>query len=159
MALTELWGEGRDLDALQMATRAFVVWWIALALVRISGMRSGRRASFDMVIIIMLGTVLGRPVFGAAPLWPIVAASTVMVVLHRVIAIWTSRSPAVESVIKGKSVVLYDGAEPRWRAMRLAGVSHRDLEEAVRSRSNRRTIEDVGEVRLETSGDLTVIDR
>lgn len=159
MALSDLWGEGRDLDALQMATRAFVVWWIALALVRVSGLRSGRRASFDMVIMIVLGTVLGRPVFGAAPLWPIVAAATMMVVLHRVVAMWTAQSPRIEHVIKGKSVVLYDGAEPRRRAMQLAGVSQRDLEEAVRSRSNTRAIEDVREVRLETSGDLTVIDR
>jgi len=87
------------------------------------------------------------------------ALSDLWGVLHRIIAMWTARSPRIEQVIKGRSVVLYDGDEPRWRAMQLAGVSQRDLEEAVRSRSNTRAIEDVREVRLETSGDLTVIDR
>ncbi len=36
MSITTFWGEGRDLDSLQMATRAFATFFVALALIRFS---------------------------------------------------------------------------------------------------------------------------
>jgi uncharacterized membrane protein YcaP (DUF421 family) len=43
-----LFGEGRELNALQMAVRAMVVFFCCLVLIRISGRRSfGQRSPFD----------------------------------------------------------------------------------------------------------------
>lgn len=48
-------GEGRDLDTLQMAARAFVLFFVMLVLVHVAGMRAfGRKHSFGTIIVITL---------------------------------------------------------------------------------------------------------
>ena len=53
MTFAAMWGEGRDLDAVQMVVRGAVVFFVTLALVRISGRRSfarpGRAATTGML--------------------------------------------------------------------------------------------------------------
>lgn len=61
-------GEGKDLDALQMSCRSVVTFIIALVLLRLAGIRTfGKRSAFDNVIIIMLGSILSRVPVGASP--------------------------------------------------------------------------------------------
>jgi hypothetical protein len=74
--LIALFGEGKDLDSLQMAARATVVFFGALILIRISGRRSfGQRSPFDYVVAILLGATLSRVIVGAGPRFePIVCA-------------------------------------------------------------------------------------
>jgi len=154
-----LLGHGKDLDALQMSMRALVIFFIALVLVRIGGMRAfGRRSSFDSVILVGLGSVITRAIYGASPAIPIVAALVVLVVVHRLVAMLTARVPRVERFVKGTVQVLYHDGETNERAMRRAGISPTDLDEAARSRAQTYSHHDVREVRLETSGELTVIE-
>jgi uncharacterized membrane protein YcaP (DUF421 family) len=154
-----LFGEGKDLNALQMSLRALVLFFVTLVLVRIGGMRAfGRKSSFDTIILVSLGAVISRAIYGASPAVPIVAASLVLVVVHRVVAIAASRFPRFERVVKGHTVVLYRDGQADERAMRRSGISYTDLDEAVRSRTHENSRADVREIRLETSGDLTVLD-
>jgi len=155
-----LFGHGKDLSALQMCMRALVVFLVALLQIRICGMRAfGRKSSFDIVILVGLGAVLTRAIYGASPAIPIVAASTVLVVLHRLVAMLTSLSPRVERFIKGETVVLYRDGEANERVMHRAGISYTDLDEAARSNAQQHGRHDVQEIRLETSGELTVSQR
>src|SRR5512142_1860422 len=79
--IATVFGHGKDLNALQMSCRAFVLFFVALVLVRICGMRAfGRKSSFDTVVLVGLGTVLMRAVYGASPAIPIVCASGVLVI-------------------------------------------------------------------------------
>ena len=56
--LHTLFGEGKDLNSLQMVCRAVGCFFITLALIRIAGIRTfGRRTAFDNVITIMLGSI------------------------------------------------------------------------------------------------------
>lgn len=56
----ELFGQGKNLNSLQMTCRGIVVFFFALILIRISGRRSfGIRTPLDNIIIILLGTILG----------------------------------------------------------------------------------------------------
>src|SRR5947207_3800715 len=88
--LENIWGSGEHLTALQMSCRAFVMFFIALALIRIAGMRTfGKRSAFDTIIGIMLGAILIRGVIGASPFLSVVAAGFVLVLLHRLLA-WLS---------------------------------------------------------------------
>src|SRR5262245_30911133 len=138
MSLHDVFGEGRDLNALQMGSRAFVLFFLMLAYVHIAGMRAfGRKSAFDTIIVITLGALLSRVVVGVSPAIPTIVAGAVFVVLHRVVAIATSAVPALEQLIKGKQTVLYRGGIFDLKAMRRAGISRADLEEAVRSKANR----------------------
>jgi uncharacterized membrane protein YcaP (DUF421 family) len=159
MTLHQLFGEGRDLDALQMAARAVVLFFVMLVLVHIAGMRAfGRKAPFDTILVIMLGALLSRVVVGVSPAIPTTIAGLVFVVLHRLIAIATALIPPLEKLVKGRNTVLYRGGVFDLKAMRRAGISRADLEEAVRTKANRLRLTDVLEVRLESSGDLSVVD-
>lgn len=159
MSLEQLLGEGRDLDSLQMAARAFVLFFLMLVYVRIAGMRAfGRKSAFDTIIVITLGALLSRVVVGVSPAIPTIVAGGVFVVLHRLIATLTVSMPALERLLKGKDVLLYRGGILDLEAMRNAGISRKDLEEAVRTKANRQRLSDVLEVRLESSGDLSVVE-
>ena len=79
---TAVFGEGTELDSLQMAMRAVAVFFAALILIRISGRRSfGQRSPFDYVVAILLGATLSRVIVGASPAIPTFAASLVIVLL------------------------------------------------------------------------------
>jgi uncharacterized membrane protein YcaP (DUF421 family) len=157
--IERLFGEGRDLDALQMAVRALVIFGITLALIRVAGMRAfGRKSPFDTIVVITLGAVLSRPIVGVSPFWPCVAAATVLVVAHRVIAIATAKWPALEKLMKGESTVLYRKGVADEHAMLMSGISHADLDEAVRRQVHASRLTDELGVVIETSGELTVVD-
>lgn len=159
MNFDTLWGQGRDLDTLQMAVRAFVVFFVTLTLVRISGRRSFmRRSAFDNIIVIMLGAVLSRPVYGASPFWPVVAASTVLVVVHRIIGMSSARLAIIERLVKGSSFPLWKDGKLDRRRMIWHELSTNDLHAAARMQAHRSRYTDVGEVHLETSGELSVVD-
>ena len=70
----------------------------------------------------------------------------------------TAASPALERLVKGGNTVLYRGGVLDLKAMRRAGISRADLEEAVRAKSNRLRLTDVLEIHLESSGDLSVVE-
>ena len=154
-----VFGHGRDLDALQMAARAFVLFFVSLALIRIGGMRTfGRKSSLDSVIVIVLGAVLSRPIVGVSPAVPAIAASLVLVVLHRLVAWATASVPWLDRLIKGSPATLYDHGHLDEDAMRRAGISQNDLVEAVHRHARKPRLEDVETVVVEASGELSVID-
>jgi uncharacterized membrane protein YcaP (DUF421 family) len=159
MSLDELFGTGRDLAAYQMAARAFVCFFALLALTRIAGMRAfGRKSTFDVVIVITLGAVFSRVIVGASPAIPTVVAAFVFAGLHRAIAVLTAAVPWLERLVKGDSHVLYRGGIFDLPRMRRAGISREDIEQAVRKHANNLGLRDVLEVRLEASGELTVVE-
>jgi uncharacterized membrane protein YcaP (DUF421 family) len=155
-----LFGHGRDLDSLQIAVRAFVMFFVALALVRLGGMRTfGRKSSLDSVIVIVLGTVLARPIVGISPAVPCMIASLVLVVVHRALAAATTNWPALDRLLKGRPATLYQSGKLDEKAMRRAGISHGDLVEAVHRHARTFDLGDVHAVLVEASGELSVIDR
>jgi uncharacterized membrane protein YcaP (DUF421 family) len=159
MSLEQLFGEGEHLDAMQMAARALVLFFVMLVLVRVAGMRTfGRKSSFDTIIVITLGALLSRVIVGVSSAIPTVLAAGVLVIVHRLIAILTSAVPALERLLKGGHAVLYRGGIFDLKAMHRAGISRADLEEAVRAKSNRLRLTDVLEIHLESSGDLSVVE-
>jgi uncharacterized membrane protein YcaP (DUF421 family) len=151
-----LFGEGPDLDALQMGLRAAAVFLLALGMIRVSGRRSfGQHRPFDACTTVLLGAVLSRAVVGASPFWPTMAAGAVIVLLHRLVAMASLRWPRFESLVSGdKRELVRDGMRDQ-EEMAKALITARDLDEAVRdklgdeSRAVRRAV-------LERDGRVTV---
>lgn len=158
--LETIFGHGKDLNTLQVSARAAALFIVALALIRIAGMRAfGRKSSFDSVIVIMLGAVLSRPVIGASPAVPTIAGCVVFVVMHRCLALLTARFPAVERLVKGRSHVVFRDGVPERDTMLRTGISVADLDETARRHAHASDHRSVNSIVIEASGELSVVDK
>ena len=153
-----IFGQGKDLDTLQMVCRAVLSFFLTLALIRIAGIRTfGKKTPFDNVIIIMLGSIFSRVVVGASPFIPTTLACFAFVLVHRVLALISFYNDRVGSWIKGEASSLYANGELNEANMRKARVSFKDIQESVRQQTNDDSLEKVKEIIQERSGDISVI--
>jgi uncharacterized membrane protein YcaP (DUF421 family) len=158
--MDRLFGNGTDLDALQMGMRALVLFFVTLVLVRAGGMRAfGARSPFDTIVVITLGAVLARAVVGASPMVPTIVAAAVIAIVHRGLALVAAHSVTIAKLLNGRPKRLYDRGAFDRRAMNLYGISDRDLDQAARREANADSLAGVDEIWLETSGDLSVVKR
>ena len=156
--IEHLFGSGDELGVLQMSARAFLMFFIALILVRISGRRSfGAGSPFDNIVVIMLGAILSRGVVGASPLVSTIGAGIVICVVHRLLAILAARSHTAGRYLKGGHGLLYKNGELNKKAMQRFNLSVGDVEQGVRLAGNVGSLEEVREVWMERSGQISVI--
>src|SRR4051812_17803505 len=104
----QLFGEGQQLDTMQMAARALVMFFVALLLIRVGGIRIfGKRDALDNIIAVLMGAILSRGVVGASSFISVTMATTVMVIVHRAIAWICVHNKSIEWLVKGKKIVIY----------------------------------------------------
>lgn len=153
-----VFGSGKDLNILQMASRGIVVFVLALILLRIAGRRAfGMRTPLDNIVVILLGAVLSRAVVGASPFFPVIVCSLFIVLMHRWSAWLTVRSKVFSRLIQGNHIILFEQGHFLKGNMDKALVCRRDLENALR---NKAATEDFGQVTkmyMEHNGEITVI--
>ena len=153
-----IFGTGDNLDPGQMTARSFVMFFIALILIRISGMRSfGSKSAFDNIIVIMLGAILSRAVVGASPFISTVAAGITICVVHRVLAKLCTRFHFISNLLKGTDQLLYGNGQLHKKNMMKADITQGDLEEGIRLAANVNSLEKIDEVRMERSGQISVV--
>lgn len=156
--LIKLFGEGKDLNILQMSSRAIAVYLIALLLVRLAGRRTfGKKTAFDNTITILLGAVLSRAVVGASPFLPTIIASLMLVLIHRAIAWVSIYNPKFGHLVKGKSFVLYQHDKINKENMKRGLMSEDDLQSDVRLKAQNNSLENIEEVYMETSGEVSIV--
>jgi Predicted membrane protein len=154
----KLFGEGKELNALQMGDRAFVMFFITLLLIRVAGMRAfGQKSAFDMIIVIMLGAILSRSITGASAFFPTVVAGFVLAIVHRVLALISIYNEAIGAIIKGNKTVLYKNNKVIQKNMISCSVSYKDLQEEVRLILNETTMDNVEEIFMERSGKISIV--
>jgi uncharacterized membrane protein YcaP (DUF421 family) len=153
-----IFGEGEHLNMLQMSVRAFCMFIIMMFLLRFAGKRAfAKKSAFDTIITIMLGAVLARGVVGASPFWSTVAASVVMVILHRFFAWISVKNNLIEKLIKGNVVALFQKENLIIHNLEQTGISKRDLHESLRLETKKDTLEDIEDAYLETNGRISFI--
>jgi len=131
-----LFGDGTELNPLQMALRALTVFVLTLAMIRIAGRRSlGQHRAFDTCTTVLMGAVLSRAVVGASPFWSTMAAGATIVLLHRLVAMASVRWSWFESLVSGDKRELVKDRRRDEEEMRKALITDRDLDEAVRKKS------------------------
>ena len=137
--------------------RAGVVYVALLFFVRAGKKRFlGRATAFDIVLIILIGSIAARAVAGAAPFIGTLVAIYVLIALHWVISLISRDWPAFSSVVKGNPTVLIHNGRVDKAALKGAHMSPDDLDEDLRQEGVG-TASGVKEARLERSGRVSVV--
>jgi uncharacterized membrane protein YcaP (DUF421 family) len=156
--VNDILGTGKELTALQMSVRAFIFFFITLIYLRIAGIRTlGKKSMNDMIIVIVLGSVVARGIAGASGFGPTIASSFVLVLLHRFISWLTCRSRAVEKMIKGEKLLLFENGSYIKKNMERANITEHDFSEALRLSTQQKDNKKVVAAFLETNGELSFI--
>ncbi len=154
----ELFGQGTDLNSLQMALRAIVIFFIAFMLIRFTGMRVfGIKSAFDICVTIILGAVLARVIVGASPFIPTVISSLALVVVHRIIAVISVKNQLVSHFFKGIPYSLYKEGKLNDKNLKKCSVSYGDIMEEVRISVNQNSLDNIDEIFMERTGKISVI--
>lgn len=141
---------------LQECIRAATVFVWGLALVRIAGRRIfGKWAALDIVVAIIVGSNLSRAITGNAPFAGTLSATALMVLMHWLLAILSSRYRTLAFITEGLPVKLIVDGKLHDNARLRHGVTENDIAEALRQ-SGVKSIEEVREMSLEPSGKLNV---
>lgn len=156
--LVKIFGEGKDLNALQMSSRGVVIFFIALLLIRISGRRSfGIRTPLDNIITISLGAIMSRAVVGASAFVPVIVCCFVIVLLHRIFGWFIANSKAVGRLVEGDKIILFKENKFDRDRMRRALVCQEDIMQGVRKSALTEKLEDIEKVYIERNGEISAI--
>lgn len=158
LALTVFGSGDGDLTIWQMSLRALVVYPFLLALVRLGDKRFlGEISAFDFVLAIVIGSVTSRAISGNAAFWPSLAASILLVGLHRAIGLLAFRYDTLAGWVKGRSRVLVRDGQMDLEQMHQAAIGEHDIMGALRRRGDGIDLEEVALVCLERNGQISVV--
>jgi uncharacterized membrane protein YcaP (DUF421 family) len=147
-----------DLHFSHMALRAFVVFSFGVMLARLADRRMlGHNAGFDIMLLVVLGSVLSRAVNGQAAFFPTLGASVVLVALHHVLGSLAFRYPMISKFVKGRPDVLVHDGKIDEAALRRNNITPDDLDENLRLNGNENGTGDIAEARLERNGSISVV--
>jgi uncharacterized membrane protein YcaP (DUF421 family) len=139
----------------QLSVRAVLIFAFGILCIRVAGRRTfSQAAPLDIIVYFIVGSNLSRIMVGKADVFPGMAATLSLVILHRVLAYLTLRKNVLSTWIKGRPTVLVREGIVDEAAMKRHGISQDDLPEALRLKQ----IESVEEVRLamlERSGKIS----
>lgn len=142
----------------QMACRAFVVFFLSLAFVRIAGIRIfGKQTAFDTLTALMLGAIMGRACVSDQSFAGHLFAALVIMLLHRLVAWVTFHSRKAGKLLKGKSVLLWKQGSKQEKNLKMSQITDEDILEALRKHAQLSSFENVREIYLERSGDISVV--
>ncbi len=156
--ILKLFGEGKDLNCLQMCSRSLIIFLFTLVLIRISGRRSfGVRTPLDNIIVILLGTVLGRAIVGASAFLPVVIASLLIVLIHRSFGWMIVHSRYFANLIEGKKIVLFENGNFIKENMDKALVCEEDIMQGVRKSALTDQLDRIAKIIIERNGEISAI--
>jgi len=156
--LLKIFGEGKDLNALQMSSRGVVMFFIAFVLIRISGRRSfGVRTPLDNIISISLGAVMSRAIVGASAFVPVVVCCLVIVLMHRLFGWLIAHSKAFGRFVEGDKMVLFEKNKFQDAAMKKALVCQEDIMQGVRKSVLTEDMSKIEKIYMERNGEISSI--
>lgn len=150
--------EPKDLSVAQMCLRSVVVFVAAIIMVRAGHKRFlGKLSALDAILGFILASVLARAVNGSAAFFPTLAASFLLVILHRVCAALAFRWDRFGVLVKGDCSQLVQDGRMMKAAMRKNSISEKDLHEELRLKANTDQLGKVEKMFIERSGELSVV--
>lgn len=141
----------------QITIRGVLVFLFCVILIRVLCRRAfGMQSYLDIALAVMIGSVLSRTVTGNSPFFGTLGAAVAIAACYWLLIHLAQRYHSIGWLVKGAPSVLVRNGEMDRRAMRSAGISRADLEEASRQAN----LPDVSRVRtaiLERSGRISVL--
>jgi len=143
---------------MKMSARAVIVFGFAVALARVADRRMlGHNAGFDIMLLVVLGSVLSRAINGQAAFFPTLGASALLVALHHLVATVAFHSHGFSQWVKGRPRTLVRQGRIDARALAQAKFTDDDLDESLRLNGGVDDIAQVTEARLERNGTVSVV--
>ena len=148
-----------DMAWWQMSVRAVLIFAYGILLVRVSGKRTfGKLSAFDIVLAIIIGSNLSRTLTGDSPFLATLIATTLLAVLHLLLARLVIRVRWLSNIVKGSPrQVIRDGKVDE-SAMRRGALWRGDLDQALRQHGLE-TTDGVKAAYLERDGSISIIKR
>jgi uncharacterized membrane protein YcaP (DUF421 family) len=154
----EFFGSGGNLTILQMTARALSVFFIALLIIRSTGMRLfGIQSAFDICVTIIFGAVLARAIVGASPFIPTIVASCSLVIVHKIIAAISVNNRKISHIFKGTPYSLYKDGKLNNKNLKRCLLSFGDIMEEVRLSLHQNSLDNIDEIFMERTGKISVI--
>src|ERR1700709_2677256 len=96
-----------NLTFLQMGLRSLVVFVFGIIIVRLGDRRLlGRNADFDMLLLVILGSVLSRAINGQASFFPTLGVSALLIFFHHLLGVLACHSDGFSKLVKGQPRVV-----------------------------------------------------
>jgi len=135
-----------------------VIFILALVLIRISGRRSfGLHMPLDNIITIMLGAVLSRALVGASDFLAVLAACTLIVLIHRSVAWILVHHPKISRIVEGEKILLFEEGHFLKKNMDKAQVCQEDILQGVRKSALTGDLSKIERVFIERNGEISSI--
>lgn len=150
--------DSHSITAVQMLTRAVLLFFAALLLLRLSGPRTfAGSTAFDLVVKIMLGSVLSRAVAASSPFGGTLLACAAFVLLHWVLAWASFHYPWVDRLVKGRVYLLARQGKADAEQLRRLRLNDLDLREGLHENGNLAEVSQTEAVYLERDGTISVV--
>jgi uncharacterized membrane protein YcaP (DUF421 family) len=154
----EIFGHGKNLDCMQMGCRGIVIFLFALILIRISGRRSfGIRSALDNIIVILLGTVLGRAIVGASAFLPVMTTCLIIVLLHRFFGWLIAHIRWTSKLIEGDKILLFKEGNFIKENLSKGLVCKEDVMQGVRKSALTDQLDKIEKIFIERNGEISAI--
>lgn len=140
--------------------RACVVYFILLAMIRMTGKRTmGQFTPFDMLLVVLLGNAVQNALLGAdTSVGGGLLLAATLIALNWTVGLVSARSPKVERWVEGAPVLLARDGQVYRDVLRRELISREDFEKAMREAG----CLDMADIRLavlENNGHITVVGR
>jgi uncharacterized membrane protein YcaP (DUF421 family) len=157
MTLETLFGPTGDVSWQQECARAAVIFAYGLLLVRLAGRRVfGQWTPLDIIVAIVTGSTLSRALTGNANLFGTLAATTLLMCLHWMLAQACARWPSLSRVFEGQPVRIGTDGQVDERVLIRHGFSRSALDGALRN-AGIESASGTCLIVLETSGKISVL--
>ncbi len=140
--------------------RSIILYIIILIVMRLMGKREiGQLQPFELVIAIMIADLASIPMTEAGiPIWSGIIPILALLIMHLIISMINMKSIRIREIVCGKPTILIYRGKIDEKALKKERFTINELEERLRG-NNISNIGDVEYAILETSGQLTVIQK
>ena len=146
-----------DAAVWQLCVRALILLPFGVLCIRLAGRRTfSQMAPLDIIVAIVIGSNLSRCMTGKAPFLGGLAATLVVVILHRLLAMASLRWSALDKLVKCAPATLVRDGKVDDEALKRHGLGRADLDEALRMEQVEAAA-DVQRATLEAGGKISVV--